>query len=127
MQQPASNALGEVQTFLKKNPWEIITIIIEDHVETPMVLTSLFNATGLKEFWFPITEMPKNGSDWPILQDMVKKNQRLLVFTSRPEKEASEGIAYLWNYMVENQCKSYHSSTKLSFFLAGRNHWTACT
>lgn len=106
-QQTAINALGEIQTFLKQNPWEIITIIIEDHVETPMVLTRLFNSSGLKEFWFPVTQMPKNGGDWPILQDMAKANQRLVVFTSRAEKEASEGIAYQWNYMVENQCKSF--------------------
>lgn len=48
---------------------------IEDHVETPMVLTRLFNSSGLKEFWFPVTQMPKNGGDWPILQDMAEANQ----------------------------------------------------
>ncbi|KAL6270430.1 hypothetical protein ACE6H2_027341 [Prunus campanulata] len=98
--QPTINALGEIQTFLKQNPWEIITTIIEDHVETPMVSTRLFNSSGLKEFWFPVTQMPKNGGDWPILQDMAKANQRLVVFTSRAEREASEGNAYRWNYMM---------------------------
>ncbi|KAH1055695.1 hypothetical protein J1N35_033760 [Gossypium stocksii] len=47
--------------------------------------------------------MPKNGEDWPLVSDMVAINQRLLVFTSIQSKEASEGIAYQWNYMVENQ------------------------
>ena len=49
--------------------------------------------------------MPKNGGDWPMVSDMVRKNQRLLVFTSKASKEASEGIAYVWRYMVENQCE----------------------
>ncbi|MCI84268.1 PI-PLC X domain-containing protein, partial [Trifolium medium] len=38
--------------------------------------------------------MPKNGGDWPTVDDMVQKNQRLVVFTSKAAKEASEGIAY---------------------------------
>lgn len=90
-QQPEINAPGEIKTFLKQDPWEIITIIIEDPVETPMLLARLFNISGLKEFWFPVTQMPKNGGHW----------------TWRAEKEASEGIAYQWNYMVANQCKSF--------------------
>ena len=54
--------------------------------------------------------MPKNGEDWPLVTDMVANNQRLLVFTSIRSKEQSEGIAYQWNYMVENQCKNLYLS-----------------
>jgi hypothetical protein len=57
------------------------------------------------KYWFPVAKMPQNGQDWPLVSDMVQNNQRLLVFTSIQSKEASEGIAYQWNYMVENQCK----------------------
>lgn len=101
--QPAINVLREIQTFLQANPTEIVTIIIEDYVTSSMGLTKVFNAAGLSKFMFPLSRMPKNGSDWPTVDDMVQKNQRLLVFTSAKSKEASEGIAYQWNYMVENQ------------------------
>ncbi|KAK9948935.1 hypothetical protein M0R45_004488 [Rubus argutus] len=47
--------------------------------------------------------MPTDGKDWPTVDDMAKNNQRLVVFTSKSSKEASEGIAYEWNYVVENQ------------------------
>jgi len=59
------------------------------------------------KYWFPVSKMPKKGQDWPLVSDMVQNNQRLLVFTSIQSKEASEGIAYQWNYMVENQCKKF--------------------
>jgi hypothetical protein len=36
---------------------------------------------------------------------MAAKNHRLLVFTSDASKEASEGIAYQWSYLLENECK----------------------
>ncbi|XP_077234508.1 PI-PLC X domain-containing protein At5g67130-like [Tasmannia lanceolata] len=101
--QPAINTLKEIQVFLDANPSEIITIIIEDYVTSPQGLTKLFNAAGLRKFWFPVSSMPKNGEDWPVIDDMISKNQRLLVFTSKSAKEASEGIAYQWRYMVENQ------------------------
>jgi hypothetical protein len=63
-----------------------------------------------------VTNMPKNGQDWPLVTNMVANNQRLLVFTSIRSKEQSEGIAYQWNYMVENQCK------KRSLFIFSHHH-----
>ncbi|KAG6600322.1 PI-PLC X domain-containing protein, partial [Cucurbita argyrosperma subsp. sororia] len=101
--QPAIEVLKEFQAFLGANPSEIVTIIIEDYVTAPNGLTNVFAAAGLKQFWFPVSRMPKNGGDWPTVSDIIQKNQRLLVFTSKAAKEASEGIAYVWNYMVENQ------------------------
>ncbi|OMO63215.1 hypothetical protein COLO4_32638 [Corchorus olitorius] len=101
--QPAINVLKEVETFLEANPSEIVTIIIEDYVTSPRGLSKVFDAAGLRKFWFPVSRMPKNGGNWPIVDDMIQKNQRLLVFTSKSAKEASEGIAYQWRYMVENQ------------------------
>ncbi|EOX91444.1 hypothetical protein QUC31_003121 [Theobroma cacao] len=101
--QPAINVLKEIQAFLEANPSEIITIFIEDYVASPQGLTKVFNAAGLKKYWFPVAKMPKNGEDWPTVDDMVKQNERLVVFTSKSAKEASEGIAYEWRYVVENE------------------------
>lgn len=97
--------MKEIEAFLSANTNEIVTIILEDYVESPNALTKVFTDAGLKKFWFPLASMPKNGENWPLVSDMVAKNQRLLVFTSNKGKEQSEGIAYQWNYMVENQCK----------------------
>lgn len=101
--QPAINVLKEVQLFLESNPSEIVTIIIEDYVTSPKGLTNVFNASGLSKYWFPVSRMPKNGLDWPKVDDMVRQNQRLVVFTSKSSKESTEGIAYEWRYVVENQ------------------------
>lgn len=101
--QPAINVLKEIEVFMKANPSEIITIFVEDYVTSSNGLTKVFNASGLSQYWFPVSNMPKNGEDWPTVDDMVKQNQRLVVFTSKSSKEASEGIAYEWRYVVENQ------------------------
>ncbi|KAE9449673.1 hypothetical protein C3L33_18428, partial [Rhododendron williamsianum] len=109
--QPAINVLKEIQVFLEANPTEIVTIFIEDYVTSPQGLTKVFNASGLSNYWFPVSQMPKSGVDWPTVDDMVQSNQRLVVFTSISSKEATEGIAYEWRYVVENQCE--HSSLVL--------------
>ncbi|CAL9169557.1 unnamed protein product [Musa hybrid cultivar] len=70
-QQPAVNVLGEIRDFLEANPSEIITIFIEDYVSSPMGLTKVFNASGLLKYWFPVSSMPKNGEDWPLVSEMI--------------------------------------------------------
>lgn len=101
--QPAVNVLKEIQVFLEANPSEIVTIFIEDYVTSSMGLTKVFNSSGLSKYLFPVSKMPQSGEDWPTVDDMVQQNQRLVVFTSKSSKEASEGIAYEWKYVVENQ------------------------
>ncbi|GFP89276.1 pi-plc x domain-containing protein at5g67130 [Phtheirospermum japonicum] len=101
--EPAINTLREVEAFLTQNPSEIVTIIIEDYVRSPKGLTKVFADAGLNKYWYPVDKMPKKGEDWPIINNMVQNNHRLLVFTSDSLKEASEGIAYQWRYMVENE------------------------
>ncbi|KAH8973179.1 hypothetical protein BDL97_01G032000 [Sphagnum fallax] len=100
--QPASQTLKEIELFLVANPTEIIIIFIEDYVQVPNGVSEVFTNAGLKQFWFPVSKMPKTGGDWPTVDEMIQTNQRLLVFTSVESKEESEGIAYEWNYMVEN-------------------------
>lgn len=99
--------MKEIEAFLSQNPAEIITLILEDYVQAPNGLTKLFNDSGLSKYWFPLSNMPLNGQDWPLISEMVANNQRLLVFTSIRSKQDTEGIAYQWNYMVENQCKQH--------------------
>lgn len=94
-----------MEAFLTENPLEIVTIIIEDYVRAPKGLTRVFTDAGLMKYWYPVTAMPLNGKDWPRVSDMVARNQRLLVFTSVASKEADEGIAYQWRYMLENERK----------------------
>ncbi|KAJ8751641.1 hypothetical protein K2173_025797 [Erythroxylum novogranatense] len=100
---PAIDTMKEIETFMTANPAEIVTLILEDYVQAPNGLTKVFTNAGLMKYWFPVTSMPKNGGDWPLVSDMIENNHRLLVFTSIKTKEESEGIAYQWNYMVENQ------------------------
>ena len=62
----------------------------------------MFTDAGLSNYWFPMSKMPKNGEDWPTVTEMIAKNQRLVVITSMPSKETTEGIGYQWRYITKN-------------------------
>ncbi|CAL5363914.1 unnamed protein product [Camellia sinensis] len=114
--QPAVNTLREVEAFLTENPTEILTIIIEDYVQTPKRLINLFTNAGLDKYWFPVSKMPQKGEDWPTVTAMVQENHRLLIFTSIASKEA-EGVAYQWNGdngVVQGSCPKRKESRPLN-------------
>ncbi|KAG0591483.1 hypothetical protein M758_1G175400 [Ceratodon purpureus] len=100
---PLNTTLIEIEAFLTANPTEVITIFFEDYVNTTNALTTALTATGLSKYMFPLAKMPTDGSDWPTVSSMITSNERLLVFTSNRNKQAGEGIAYQWNYVLENQ------------------------
>jgi len=104
-QRPLNGTLTEIETFLAANPTEVVTIFFEDYVNTTNALTTALTASGLSKYIFPLSKMPTDGSDWPTISAMIASNQRLLLFTSDARKQASESIAYQWNYVLENQCK----------------------
>ncbi|XP_051207261.1 PI-PLC X domain-containing protein At5g67130 [Lolium perenne] len=101
--EPAVDTMREIEAFLSSHPSAIVTLILEDYVGADHGLSKLFNSTGLTKYWFPVSSMPRHGEDWPRVRDMIARNHRLLVFTSDESKESTEGIAYQWNFMVENQ------------------------
>lgn len=119
-QRPLNGTLIEIETFLAANPTEVVTIFFEDYVNTTNALTTALKAAGLSKYVFPLANMPTDGSDWPTVSEMIASNQRLLLFTSDKTKEASEGIAYQWNYVLENQCKwTYCPFLAVTYLISG--------
>ena len=55
----------------------MVTIFTEDHVISPTGVSKVFDAAGLRKFWFPVSQMPQNGGDWPTVDPMVQKSRRL--------------------------------------------------
>ncbi|GJN25944.1 hypothetical protein PR202_gb13833 [Eleusine coracana subsp. coracana] len=101
--QPALSVLKEIGAFLESNPSAVITIFLEDYTAAGS-LGKVMAAAGLTKFLFPVEKMPKKKEDkWPLLRDMIAQNHRLLVFTSKQGKEATDGLAFQWTYVVETQ------------------------
>ncbi|GJN01238.1 hypothetical protein PR202_ga18489 [Eleusine coracana subsp. coracana] len=101
--QPGLSVLKEIEAFLEGNPSAVITIFLEDYTAAGS-LGKVIAAAGLTKFLFPVEKMPeKQEEKWPLLRDMIAQNHRLLVFTSKQGKEATDGLAFQWTYVVESQ------------------------
>jgi hypothetical protein len=68
------DGLREITTFLQKNPNEVLTLIIEDHISAPDTETA-FNASGLSDFVYAHPA----GAPWPTLRSMIASGRRVLV------------------------------------------------
>lgn len=80
-----TDGLREITDFLKANPNEVVTLILENYVEAEKVKQA-FDTSGLLAMTYPHTL----GEKWPTLRTMIEKNQRVVVLTSR------DGGTYPW-------------------------------
>lgn len=98
---------NEILSFLKANPTEIVTVVLEDYSTVPLN-DAIVDRAGIGNYvlkpsdWDPIK---KNG--WPTLQWMIENNKRLIIFTSEAKLNNAETTSkYMypqWKCMVENQ------------------------
>ncbi|KAI9501062.1 PLC-like phosphodiesterase [Coemansia spiralis] len=103
---PLIDTLKVVKTFMDQNPTEIITFIIENVSGfTPEELRPSFEQAGLDEYAYTPEFAPRSshsGYPWPTLGDMIKNNQRLVVFID--DKADTSVVPYIlpeWEHVVE--------------------------
>lgn len=102
--EPLIDVLGEIRAFLDKNPSEVVTIIFENYVEAPAVV-SAFDWSGLTPYAFA---QPK-GAEWPTLGQLIDQNKRLVVFTDSYGGSPS-WLMPVWDYAVETHYANEHPS-----------------
>jgi hypothetical protein len=90
---PLVAGLGEVRAFLENQPFEIVTIILENYV-LPEVLDQAFTEAGLEPYLYA----HQRGQPFPTLREMVLSGKRLVVFTDRG------GGTYPWLHPVWDFC-----------------------
>ncbi|RLN33195.1 PI-PLC X domain-containing protein [Panicum miliaceum] len=102
--------MREVEAFLSSsNPSGIVTLILEDGARPAEAVP------GRRPGELPVPRVADAAARRGLTagpRDMVARGHRLLVFTSARWKQTAEGIAYQWDYMVENQCKEEDSEAE---------------
>lgn len=73
--------LSDVSSFLKRNPNEVVTIIIAnvDNIGASS-WNKGFQKAGLDNMAYKPSQSTLGKDNWPTLQEMISKNQRLVVF-----------------------------------------------
>lgn len=95
--QPLQTDLQAIKTFLDSHPNEVVTIILECNVSANDIASEMSTA-GLNNYLF----FKQSGQPWPLIQDMINDNKRLVVFSDVDDASTSQGwYHYMWDYMVE--------------------------
>ncbi len=89
-----SEALLELKNYLDDHPDVVITLILENYVDAPLIEAE-FGKAGLSEYLVPAPKGP-----WPRLGTLIEENHRLVVFTNRGGG-AFKGYLDVWKYSVD--------------------------
>ncbi|KAJ1654210.1 hypothetical protein IWQ61_005818 [Dispira simplex] len=105
----AQKVLHDITDFMKRNPNEVITIILENGAKfSASDIISVFQAAGLDKYAW---EQPTNQQTWPKLQNMIDQNKRLVVFSTDVEQTQwlLPEFTYVWETPWEVQIGSSFS------------------
>ncbi len=119
------DGLGEIRAFLDENPYEIVSLLIEDYVSAEDT-AKVFEAAGLSKYVF--THEP--SAPWPTLREMIETRRRLVV-TAQDGGPPPAWYHHLWDlawdtpYTFEQvtdfSCELNRGSKDNDLFLI--NHW----
>ncbi|MFI1583602.1 PI-PLC domain-containing protein [Embleya sp. NPDC020630] len=119
---PRQSFAGTMQTvvdFLTANPLEVVSVFLEDYVDTEQLRGSLGRVRGLSDLLFRPDTAGVRDNGWPRVADLVGANKRLLMFSDRSDK-TSLGVMYDKAWTVQN----YWSLGDLGNDLACTSRWS---
>ena len=100
-----SSWLTSIKTWMDANPHDVVTILLvnSDNASTDQ-LAAEFSASGITQYAYAPPDLATAKTSWPILQDMIANNTRLVTFiASLPV--ASSSAPYLldeFTFVFEN-------------------------
>lgn len=98
---PFVDALVELRQFMDCHPAEVITLILEAHVDEAET-SAAFEAAGL----FPYLHAQALGDPWPTLRAMIESGRRMVVFTESAAVSLPwhhHAYAYAWDNDYANE------------------------
>jgi len=119
------DGLAEIKAFMDENPYEVITLIIEDGISAEETAAA-FDKSGIIEYVY--THQP--GTAWPTLREMLEKQTRLVV-TAENGSPPPDWYQHAWDLIwdtpysftttSEFSCALNRGSMDNDLFLV--NHW----
>lgn len=93
---PFVDALRDLRLFLDCHPAEVVTLILEAHIDEPTTALA-FEEAGLLPY---LDEQPVSSAAWPSLEEMITSGRRLVVFTESSAVTLPwhhEAYAFMWD------------------------------
>ena len=102
------DTLDQLRGWMVANPDEVVTLFIEDHVDSSLIAADV-EAAGLLDLVYD----PSTGDPWPTLGEMIRSGRRLVVMVE--EGTGGEAAPWLVNGFEYTQDTPYTFPTVESF------------
>lgn len=90
---PISDWLGQVASWVDKHPYDVVTILLGNgNYSKPQQYVPYIEQSGIMKFVYSPPFLPMSLNDWPTLEDMILRGQRVVMFL---DYEANQ-TAYPW-------------------------------
>ncbi|WFD41823.1 hypothetical protein MPSI1_000459 [Malassezia psittaci] len=107
------NYLGAVTDWVKQNPNDVISIFIANNDNLPVSQWDKgFDSAGLKSYTYSLGTDSLAKKNWPTLQDMINKNERVVVYMDY--KSDTSQVKYILPEF-KNVWENAYDQTKLPF------------
>lgn len=95
-QEPLVNVLQLFSAFLKQNPREVVTLILEATAPWQQIQNALTEANLLDSL-----HIQEKGKPWPTLLQMIQSHKRLVVLTDDSTAGRPSWYHYVWDFGFE--------------------------
>jgi outer membrane protein assembly factor BamB len=107
------DSLAEIRDWLRRNPREIVTMVLEQRVGSATAIQAVIAASGIADliFWADRVNVGPNGSwnvatqGWPSLAWMLAAGKRFVIFSDwgrGSPYSGNDGLPFVWQWAVEN-------------------------
>lgn len=98
---PLSTWLGDIKTWMDKNPNDVVTILLVNSDDaSAQQLAPEFSASGIQKYAYTPISTTSPPSQWPTLQSMISQNQRLVTFVASLSAASNTVAPYLLDEFV---------------------------
>ncbi len=90
--------VSDIENVLESNPEKIFTLFVDYESDVDLeFLIDVFDNSNVSEYLFNNVQ-----KEWPIVSDMIRANDRLVVFTIKDDLRNPSWMHYVWNYATES-------------------------
>ncbi|ORX86468.1 PLC-like phosphodiesterase [Anaeromyces robustus] len=94
---PAVDILSVITNFIQQNPYEVITIFIENNNVPVSMLNEVFTNSGLVNYAY----IPTYDGSWPTLGEMISNQKNVVIFGDQMADDPSYPWYLSWDRYVQ--------------------------
>ncbi len=109
-----SLVIDDFKVYFEQNPNNVLTLFLDLDLPIDSLIKVLKQKDVIKHFY-----THTQGEEWPTIQEMIKNDQRLVLFSMESIFNKPDWLHYIWDYAVEPYFSLFDAPNFMGEFLKG--------